>query len=247
MYLQYGGYRHVSGEVELSAISKTLLRTPKVGYKFGVKEVWTLKGFLQAPDVPSISAAIAAIEQAYGDDFQTVGLYNDDGSPTAHIMQGANALGGVRVISLSYPQGQGAEYSTFRSYQLVIEGTYQVIAADFLLYFSESLSFMGGGPRFVFRQPINGVPQRQQVAQATPYFARQAGKAVGLLRYPIPPPPIWPFDEHTDKRHVSEKSPTRIGGVGSPVYIEHEVDWDFSFESANPLIAVPTYWPAGGT
>mgnify|MGYP003331113519 CR=1 FL=1 len=63
-----------------------------------------------------------------------------------------------------------------------------------ILAWHESLSFEGGGPRTLHLQTLNGLPQKQTVAQSTPYKVIQDGTAIGRLAYPAFPGSIWPGD-----------------------------------------------------
>ena len=62
-----------------------------------------------------------------------------------------------------------------------------------LVSWDETLSFHGnGGPEFVLMQPLNGLPQRWEVADATPYYVTQEGGPSGAIAYPSMPPPSGP-------------------------------------------------------
>src|SRR5262249_31358216 len=98
-------------------------------------------------------------------------------------------------------------------------------------------SFSGGGPVYIHRNAINGVPQKQMVYPATPYRCVQSGSAVGYRGYPTPPPPKFPA-ALMEAPHLPMKSPRRMG-VGYP---EYEIGWEYRMESVGPLQAVPTVW-----
>jgi hypothetical protein len=137
-----------------------------------------------------------------------------------------------------------AEFSTYRNYQIKIEGTYPVPSAPLntLESYLETLSFTGGGPRFVHLQPLIGLPQRQQVAQATPFKVAQRGHAVGVYAYPVPPGPIWPIAEHIDQRQIDYEAPKRSGDPIASVYTKWPVSWTYAFEANVPLNGAPTLW-----
>jgi hypothetical protein len=181
--------------------------------------------------------AIAEMREAYSTNGRDVGLFLDDGvTPTDHVIVSASTIGGVRVLSLEFPRGDGAEYSTFRTYRVVLEAEYTDASSN-LLEYHEALSFDGtGGPRRVFLDVLEGLPQEQIGTQATTSRATQSGRAVGLAGYPIPPSPIWPAAELPDRRRLTLRTPERSGGQ----LLRYTVDWHYSFESIIPLAGTPT-------
>ncbi len=242
MFLRYGSFIHPPAENVVSIRRDALMASDR--FQYGVKEHWSITGFLQAASPFLLTAAIQRMQQAYSVSYRSIGLFNDDGSATAHIMQGVSAIGGVVILKQpEFPHGDGAEYSTFRSYAIELEGTYPLAGSgNVLLEFDETLDFHGGGPRFVYLQPVSGRPQKQQVAAATPYRCTQHGAARGLLTYPPVPDPFWPLDEHRDLRRISRKRPRRDWAGGNPVYTGWEVTWSYEFESDQLLLGTPNLW-----
>lgn len=241
MYLQYGNYRHASGEASV-VIAKHGLFSPG-GIARGVRERWDIHGRLQAADQASLSTALGALMSAYSNHGLDIGFFFDNGQPTSHTIQSSATFGGVRVITPpSFPEGKGAEYSTYRNYSLAVEAEILDPRAA-ILSWTETLNFRGGGPKFAFLEPINGLPQKQLVKQFTTFRATQSGEASGLTAYPSPAPPLWPLAEHVDRREIHYMLPKRSGLPGNPSYTEFKVKWTYSFEDASPLFGLPTIWP----
>lgn len=241
MYLKYGNYQHSANEASV-VISKEGLFSES-GIARGVRERWQIQGRLQAADQAALGNAIAALTTAYSQQAQDVAFYLDNGQKTAHAINNAATAGGVRVVSPpSFPEGRGAEYSTFRNYAIVLEAELPDPAAT-LLSWTEVLSFKGGGPQFGFLEPINGLPQKQWFKQFTSFRVAQSGQAVGLWGYPLPPAPLWPEAEHVDQREVRYELPRRRGSGGSATYAEFKVSWSYTFQDAGPLVGTPTPWP----
>jgi hypothetical protein len=241
MYLKYGNYQHASGEASV-VISKEGIFTD-AGISRGVRERWDIHGRLQAADSAALSSDIAALAAAYSVQGQDVGFYFDSGQPTSHRIQSSLTNGGVRVVvPPSFPEGKGAEYSTFRSYALAVEAELLDAQAS-LLSWTEAVHFKGGGPQFAFIEPINGLPQKQLLKQFTTFHATQSGEAVGYFSYPAPPAPLWPQAEHVDRREVHFALPKRAGAPGSATYTQFKVTWSYHFEDAGPLVGLPTFWP----
>ena len=234
MILKYGAYAHDQNECAV-VISRRPVFSPR-GYRQFVRETWHISGVKQATSQSALTAALAELRAAYRVDGLDVGLYLDDGATlTDHFISSSAALGGVRVKSLDFPKGDGAEYSTFRSYTLTLEADLSDTAVN-LLEYDESLSFQGtGGPRRVFLDVLEGLPQEQLGTQRTTYRATQQGRAVGSGGYPTAPAPIWPAAELADRRRIVLRVPQRLAGS----LTRYTVEWQFAFESVAPLTGAP--------
>lgn len=241
MYLKYGNYQHAIGEASVSITRQGLFG--EGGLPRGVRERWDVQGRLQTSDQASLSSAMATLTAAYSLQGQDVAFYFDNGQMSNHQITSSATLGGVRVVAPpSFPEGKGAEYSTYRSYTLALEAEWPD-ASDSLVSWNETLTFQGGGPQVAFLEPINGLPQKQLLKQATTFRVTQAGQAVGYRSYPLPAGPIWPAAEHLDRRMVRYDLPKRSGPPGNPAFTDYRVSWSYSFEDSGSLVALPTSWP----
>lgn len=238
MYVQYGAYKHASGEVAIQPIGRNAFRN-EAGVVYGFTERWKLSGFLQTATPALMTVAIAALEAAYSKQFQNLGLFNDDGSPTAHGILSANTRGGVQVVGPpSYPQGFGAEYSTFRSYEIILEWD-RIFPGTGLIAFTESIHYSGGGPLNLHMETLNTPPQKQLVKQFTTFRAVQRGMAIGEFSYPFAPPPIWPGDLEKALPELDVTAPKRFGVN----FAEYGLQWAYYFAAAYPLVGDPDVWP----
>jgi hypothetical protein len=241
MYLKYGNYQHAVGEVAI-AISKQALFS-EAGLPRGVRERWDVQGQLHAENQAALSAAIDALRAAYAVQGLDLGFYFDDGQPSSHRILSAETNGGVRIVAPpSFPQGRGAEYTTFRNFTLSLEAELLDPQAS-LISWSETINLQGGGPQFGFLEPINGPPVKQLLKQSTTYHATQAGQATGMRGYPAVPPPIWPDAEHVNRRQIRYELPQRAGPPGNPTFTNYRVSWTYTFEHSAPLVGLPTNWP----
>lgn len=242
MILKYGTYAHALAEAALVIRKQAVFNDAQVIR--AVRERWDIDGLLQRADQPALTAAIHELLAAYSVQGQDAALYLDDGTTlTSHWLQSAAAIGGVRVLAIDCPRGQGAEYSTFRAYHIALAAEFPSLGQDSsLVSWDETLNFTGGGERFILLQTLNGPAQRQLVADQTPYHATQTGRAVGYLAYPLPGLPIWPQAEHVDRRRIVRRAPRRSGPSGQRAYTEWEVTWSYEFESDGPLVGDPTAW-----
>ncbi|MBS0207811.1 MAG: hypothetical protein JSS27_02555 [Planctomycetes bacterium] len=244
MILVYGSYRHALGEAALAITRETVYtaqRTP-----LGVRERWAVAGVLQAADAAALSTAIDALQTAYATPAQDAVLLFDDGATaSSHRLITSNSLGGVQVIQPpQFPSGEGAEYTTWRSYSLVLEAMFPVAdAASVLVSWEETLSFMGGGARWVYLPTLSGPPVKQQLQAQSPQRVVQSGRAVGFGGYPSPSAPLFPTNLHQESSSLSYQAPKRVGTGDSAANIEYEVRWVYEFESASALSGAPTLSP----
>ena len=231
MILRYGSYTHADAEVSVS-INKTPTFNG-IGQRKGYAERWTVQGILHAADAASLRTALDSLESAYSVDGLDLVLYASDGSSVRHAMRNNGSPQGVRITDFGYPEGDGAEYTTYRTYQFTAEAEYVTNLA--LDTYSESYEFSGGGERWVLIETITGPPIRQTTQQQTPYRCRQTGNAVGTGGRPAVPPPAFPSAEHTDQRQITYGTPQYLRN-GNTMY---PVSWSYSFESPTPLFALP--------
>ena len=98
---------------------------------------------------------------------------------------------------------------------------------------------VGGTPRVIFHEDINGaLPIKEVTVPRTTFKATQSGQAIGYLGYPPLPPPLFPDDVVGDP--VETYTPA-VDGVK-----EWTVAWQYSFESATPLVGRPHFRTADG-
>jgi hypothetical protein len=129
----------------------------------------------------------------------------------------------VRVIvPPSFPKGDGAEYATYRTYQVVLECVVPDTRSR-LIHYSESYEFSGtGGPDWGFMRPLEGELQAQMFTQKTEVRLVQSGTAVGNDYYPLPPGPVYPKNEHEPSRRIRRDLP-------SPGKRERITSWSYVF------------------
>jgi hypothetical protein len=237
-FVQYGNYAHAAGEC-IVVIEKHP-RFNELGEAVSLVHRWQIQGLLQVSDPTKMTAALQALEAAYTIQGQNLGLFNDDGSATAHGVISAQTLTGVKITDgVRYPQGGGAEYSTFRSYAIAAE--WETLGTNGLLAFHERLQFTGNcGARWGYLQTLGGIPPQQQLCEATPQKIVQSGQAIGLYSYPPVPAPLFPAGlEHHDQRVIEYESPKRSGPYGSPAWSEYAVRWQYTFETTLYKTGVP--------
>lgn len=237
MQVQYGTYTHPDNECTVVIARQGIFDR---GICTKIRETWTIDGIINivdGQDIDDISGRIAEIETAYATHGLNVSLIGPSG-PTSHALTSDNCLGGTRiVVPPSFPKGDGTEYATIRTFSVVIEG--DILTTDGnggLMEFRESLEFTGGGPRWVIIETRRGLGVRQQVSEYVPYRVRQSGQAVGVTGWPNIPAPLWPANEHQDRRVIVRSAPERVG----PSFTGWPVTWSYEFESTTALTGLPT-------
>lgn len=186
-----------------------------------------------------IRTAIIALQGAYSIQNQPWGLYHDDGTTSAHYLGTQSLVRPLRVVQPpSFPDSDGAEYATKRTYSIQLEAEYFWDGTPQVLEWSESVSITGtGGPIKVVVPTLIGNPIQQQLTNTSVVRAVQQGSAVGWTAYPTEavPPPYWPQYELVHLRENATQSGVRSSGF---VATQFPLSWKYTFESAQPLIGV---------
>ncbi len=239
MYLKYGNYQHAAGECTLTGITRQTAMTPN-GIAYAIRERWNIMGRLQIADQgtpaanqAAMTVALNALIAAYKLQGRDLGFYDDAGNLTSHVMRTSQTESGVAVIQQpSFPIGKGAEYSTFRTYTMSLEGSYS-IATGSLISWAESVSIRGtGGPVWGFLQPLTGSPQQQLFSQSSTVIAVQRGSASAVHNYPSIPSPLWPGQEHEELRDVEHVVPADNSG-------QRTIKWSYTMEFDGPVYGRP--------
>ena len=250
MRLIYGSYQHDDGEAAVS-INRQAKET-EAGIPYALTHTWQIQGQLQGTSTTEVRDKILALERAYAVWNRDLRLVASDGT-VLHALPVAGSISGVRVIQPpSFPDGTGAQYTTYRDYTIVVQAEYPYGPALFdpgssggylLKRFSETVSFSGGGPKRTVIETINTPPIEQLVASHTAYRASQSGIAIGYLGYPpvnVIAPPLWPR-YLAEAPKISRKSAVVQNGVPT----DFEVSWSYEFLSPVPLFGGPNQFPAG--
>jgi hypothetical protein len=243
MILKYGIYAHGNNEATFT-IDSIPLRT-KSDVLYGFTQKWRITAFpgVEASTQAQLTQAIQALFTAYSRDGGDLVFYLDDGvTATAHTLYSAQTLSGTRVTKLpSFPQGGGAEYSTYRSYTIEVEADVPLRTDNLILSYEETTETEGtGGPTIVYIPVAVGPWVRQQTSEMSTTKLTQSGRATGLYGYPPPNPPLLPESlliHHAAR--ISQNSPRlRVNK-----YYEYPISWTYPFQSNVPIAAVPLFQP----
>jgi hypothetical protein len=230
----YGSYSHDDNEVVPVSLSKQVTYDEN-GVRIGYRHAITIRGVKQAASQGALTTALQALENAYSFNGYNWILRDNSGSPTVHTLMTSGSRTGVKVMGFRYLNDTGAEYTTYRTYEVDLEAEYVTSSPAFVTY-EETLTFEGGGTQWVYLPTLYGPPQRQIARQQTPYRCVQAGSAVGFSNWPVLPVPLFPSLEHEDMRRLSKTTPQFLpdGNQRFPI------TWEYHFESAIPFFGNPT-------
>jgi hypothetical protein len=236
MQIVYGNFALPAGGVSVAESGVTERNAG--GQPLNFKQSWTLTGRLDGlPNQDAVAAAMAAMQVAFLTPYQDLVLKTDGGN-VARALLNAGSITGVVCDGINWVDGKGAEGGTYRSFSATFSATYPLSAAtEFLLEFTETLSFRGGGPVFGHIETRQGLPQKQLVRQNSLYRCTQQGAAIGRNGYPPIPQPIFP-GALVQNPDTSSTSPKRKG-FGLEGF---QVSWAYQFESATPLGGFPNVW-----
>ncbi len=234
MFVRYRSYTHDDNEVALSISSTPLYGD--TGYRYGLHKVWRLSGVLQADTQAELTGKIRQLEQAYSVDGGDLTFRLADGTVTAHSLLNKHTMGGVRVTSgPTFSRGEGAEYSTFRSYEITLEADVLAAGRQILSWQEEVRATGSGGPMTKYIPVLRGPWVRQITSETSLVTLVQSGSAVGLQSYPVPPGPLFPIHEEISRRIYSERTPRLRGGT----LWEFPINWSYTMEAPVPFFAHP--------
>lgn len=225
------------------AASKISLRRSDAGIPYAYAGTVRVSGYLEGSGQADLTTKQLALEAA----LKTPGdltLLQDSGAPSATRLTNTNAISGVMVIDgPDFPGDTGGEYGNYRKFEFTVWGEFPIAGVNthVVLSFNETLVRMGGGPfRVSKRSPNANAPQIQTVFREgqVEYKLTQSGQAVGYLRYPAFPPPLFPgnLEDSPVLRHMS---PHR-NGQG---YEKWGIAWEYKFiANGDVLQAFPNIW-----
>lgn len=236
MFFRYGSY-----DFDLGASGVTIDKASVVndfGEQIAVRESWRVEARLKVTSGSDLQASlntkIAALEAALGDG-KSFGLILNNGSQSDHWINNADCLGGTRVLDVSYPTAR-AEFVSYRTVSFTLEAVVPVTnATRAIISFTESIKRSGGGPDVGYLETLIGRPVAQTKRRRTVFRAVQSGQAVGYLREPLAPPPIWPAALVPRLTNTEQITPEQTRGD----FHHFGIRWEYHFESDRDLKGRP--------
>jgi len=236
MILKVGSFSHEVNDVQLEShrrVSRYNERNRRRSRVHTLEVRGRLKIDVAGGDtVSDLTNAIRALETAYQDDDVQVGLYLNDGTPTAHVLTTADSLSGINILDLNFNDPVGADYVVTRHFRATFQAEY-IQTESQITSFKESVRTIGnGGPQFQVTALPRGLPRVDLITQRTPQIIFQTGSAVGYLGWPegVVPPPVFPLWEQQQRRTIE-----RIGGESFRHYvIDRGIRWAYTFIRQEP-------------
>lgn len=234
MQIVYGNYRHPIGECAVS-ISR-VMRESDNGRPYEYDETWTLDGEMLGSSPAEVAGRVARLNDAYGKQRRVPMRMYSVGGIVLHELPDSGSTTGVRVLAPPhYPDGVGSEGVTGRKFSVTVGATYPLPGTErFVKSWNETLRFSGGGIRRDLVETVNTLPIAFITHLATIYRATQSGQAVGYLRYPDAPPPIWPNAVVGEQVRVLSGARETAGQL-----TDFPISWSYSFASPTPLVGFP--------
>lgn len=204
----YRGYPHTLNEINLVTVDYRTQYSPR-RRKLTETRTMRLQGELiydgTASIVSKANDIINAYSQDYGDFSYTVG-----GVLAHSLLNSANCISGVKVISKNFPSGGPEQLATTRTFGATLQATYDV-SEDNIVSWRESVQVTGtGGPLVVIVNSLYG-PLAEQLAPATAQWYTQTGTAVGFRDYPVPPGPLDGNQEFLHRRTITNTTGVQQG------------------------------------
>lgn len=221
----------------------TVVESTQWGRPLRYQVAYSVTVVLDGSGQADLSAKELAFRAALMRPDQNFVLKTDAGKNSSAAILVRDTANGTRVVQISAPQAQGAEFVTRRTITFTVVGEYHVRdAQNAVVSWRETLTIQGtGGPRRVWRFPINAPAIRQTVTPFSLVVATQQGEAVGYLKRPPKPLPLFPAYLVHDAVGLTLAAPTYIGGS---TYVDFPVGWSYRFERGDgPLIGAPSLPP----
>lgn len=199
MYFKYGNYQHGNNEVALARY-EILPRRSRLGIRESTIFSMNIVGELQVT-TPGATPAIAQAElttkiqnliAAYSEDYKDAGFYQDDNTPTPHVLLNNHAdnMTGNIITRRNWPIGDQAEYASKRTYSISIQAEFRN-SYNQIVDYSDSILRLGDGGSII--RWFNGRVAPSWLNEAPSSFVTyyHRGRAVALDAYPLAPPPMF--------------------------------------------------------
>lgn len=233
MYLRYGSAWFTQNDPAVTIDAQAVYNSR--GIVELIRYTWNARGVIHGANQAAVIAGMASLEAVLKfNDGQDLALYLDDQTTIFQQLPTGAALGGTRVtVPPKYPVGEGAEGSTFRTYEFAVQADYPNVNNN-ILEWQDSVRTEQGGPKYVFLDTLLGPAQPQIAQQQMPNRASQSGRATGMFTWPEAAPPVFP-GAVLFPLVVTRHSPRRVGNS----FRDYVTEWQYEFESTSPLNGLP--------
>jgi hypothetical protein len=233
-HVEYGAYVHPDNEANLTMFRVVPLYTSR-GFRWGNRYTAEIQGEILETTQAAFNTKINGLINAYADNGNDFGFYDNDGTLTNHSITSSASISGTKIILRDWPKSDGAEWATKRTFRVRLQADFVDVESE-LKDFKESITHVGiAGQRKRLIPVDDGEPETQTIVQQHPQQIIQQGYAVGQTTWPIPPGPILVNSktiELTDQRQVVTHSPKRDRNG----FMDYRIDWQYvmlSFQNNN--------------
>lgn len=208
-HFTYGGYRHPDWEMNLMQMSVRTRLSPR-GKMLSRVMTMHLRGEIQSDSgTGTITTRLNDILTAYYVQNQDAKFFVN-GSLTPHQFPNALSISGNKVMEISHPFGDAAEYANRRTVDIVIQSEFEDPESQ-LVQWDESVQWVSNtGPRDEWFQGFFRA-RKQRICRRTIQTIIQNGSSIGWAGYVLPPGPLLPLIEHQEQRVVKLGHPRSIG------------------------------------
>jgi hypothetical protein len=243
MQLAIGTYQFQVNQVSVQSL-RTLVRA-ETRRPIRYYDRITARGVLIGSSQADLSNQENQLRAVLATPFLNVILFNDNSSVSGTALINSNTLSGITIADgPHFKESRSPEYVNQRTFEFTAEAfTLAPNAGNYIVSFQEKVEVIGnGGPRYLWRYPIQGDPVLQQLTETTPVVTRQSGRAIGHLSYPSIPDPIFGTDPGyyvNEKESTDYDSPTGFGET----WINWPVSWSYEWNSPLVLSGTPNLPP----
>lgn len=250
MIVKIGNYSFQANESGISIQKRGLVGD--TGLVYAWEHTWRLSGRLIRDTLSELEDAIRGLEDAcrrisVGLDQGDCAILFDDGNRTEHYIRYRDTLNGIRLTQPpSYPISEGAEYVTYRSFEMTIQaelgfaalGVGGVVNSE-VVSWMETITIEGGHPLIVDLVLINGPPVQQEVSPQVPWIGIQSGEAVGRTGYLTPPKPVF-VGAAIQRDAKTQMTPAEQNAGAFAQASRYPTRWEYRVTSPSPLFGQPT-------
>jgi len=238
MYFKYGDHQHPDNEVTLASFSIVPKRSSR-GFRMSTLFEMHIAGEILGSSQSDLTTKINELITAYSDDFKDAGFYQDDDSPTPHVLTSNHPdnLTGNIITYRNWPIGDGAEYATRRTFSIGIQAEFANAYSQFIHY-QDTISRTGDcGSIIEWVNLPTGDPTYTVEANKSYQLIRHSGEATALSFYPLAPAPL--LDRPFYLGHLSN-----IQYIGprryAQGYREFTTRWQYTYITTSDFPVYPT-------
>lgn len=232
MHFRFGSKNHVANEIWGIQHTKRYKRSQR-GRRISTVSRLNIQGTVKASTEADLHAAIGNIENSYLLDLINsgeAGLVHSDGTPTEHYWPAVDAMNGIEILQLDWPEWNEGEYATGRTFSIVLQAEFRQAESQ-LLWAEETLQFEGNtGPDWYMQESQVDLPYRDYTQLYTPQRIIQQGYTLGYEGYVLPPPPLFGYEK--ERRRIYTPMGPRLRLRNG----DYEFGWRYSY-----AFEMPTY------